>query len=86
MHELPDEGFTGWHLAVRLDPHGAAGFPATFGGPALNAAKEFGSILLEKCVLLSLAGNEAIVRVALHELERRRPAAHDLAPSLGERP
>ena len=39
--DLAYQGFTGWHVAIGLDPHGPAGFPSTIMDAVPDLTEEF---------------------------------------------
>ncbi len=84
--ELARQRFGPAQVAVRLDPHAADGFPASFGDARLDVLEKLRVVLAHVVVELRLALREVIFRKLLHQPQHSVEGAASLLPRDAQRP
>ena len=86
IDDMPDQGFSGGNVAVRLQPHGSFRFPSALFDPFPDSGKYPGSIFLHELIELWLTGHKTVFRISVHQVQYRLKAAHCLLSGLTQGP
>ena len=86
VENLAHQRFARRQHRVRLEPHAALGLPPAFADPLLYLFKSLRGRLLDKCIQLRLGQHKAVLRIAVHQAQRRVHAADGLLAGLPQRP